>query len=238
RLAVRRSEAELTPTVPVVADVRRHALHRAAATVEVVDTEGEDLRPTRVEPGVEVQRLEVTDLLPEIVGGFVTGRPDTARLEEQRSELEAALDVRQEGTDVGAARAPLVTVAELVVEGRVQRERSRAPARVDTDRVPALCSRSHRTLRVGDGPPRRGAGRAVSVEVRVQRLDVEPLERRDLGADDDREVITAPVGGGASQPVAPRDLVLDLNVRERQVEVRRERRPRRDTREVAVGVRD
>src|SRR5207253_9720230 len=82
REAVRRPHAELRPAIAIVADVAGHAGQVAA--VEVVDTEGDDARPARVVPGIEVQRLVVVDVPADVVTGLVTRAVDGPRLEEER----------------------------------------------------------------------------------------------------------------------------------------------------------
>src|SRR5205814_1215842 len=84
------------------------------------------------------------------------------------------------------------------------------------------------------------AGRAFRVEVRIQRLDVQPLERRELGAGDDRVVFTAVDTGtadrrrGAADRV--RQIVLDHHVGQVGLEVWRPRAHSGDTGEVTVRV--
>src|SRR5205085_4192629 len=140
-------QAELCPAVPVVADVVGHA---GRVAVEVVDTEGEDVRPVDVVVGVEVERFEVLHLPGDVVARLVTRAVDGPGLEEQRPQLEAALDVDEPGAHVrldrvlrvrGAGRASvfdLAALTELEEDRWVERERTRAPARVKTDRVTVL----------------------------------------------------------------------------------------------------
>src|SRR6185369_4115554 len=140
RQAVRHAHAEPATTIPVVTDVVGHAVRVA---VEVVDTEGEDVRPRDPVVGVEVERLEVVDALGDVVTGLVTGAVHTAGLDEQRAELEPALDVEQPGAHasldrVGGVVQPwpvqryAAALTPLVEDRRIQRERTRAPAGIDT----------------------------------------------------------------------------------------------------------
>src|SRR5205085_6156227 len=94
---------------------------------------------------------------------------------------------------------------------------------------------------VGGVAASRGARRALEERVRVDRLDVQPLERRELGAEDHGEVVAArdaAAGRGAEEtrPTVAGELLIDLNEGEVGLEVRRPGRDRRDTREVTGRV--
>ena len=77
---------------------------------------------------------------------------------------------------------------------------------------------------------------AIGVEPREQRFQVEPLERRDLGAHDHRVVLAASRLGRADAAVRSRELVLDDDIGQVGLEVRRERRDGRHAGKVAVRV--
>src|SRR5205807_3875305 len=80
--------------------------------------------------------------------------------------------------------------------------------------------------------------RAFGAEVRVDRLDVEPLVHRVLGAHDDREIVaTASLCTPCAAVTAP-NLALDHDVGELGLEVRRECRDRREAGEIASRVKD
>jgi hypothetical protein len=73
------------------------------------------------------------------------------------------------------------------------------------------------------------------VPVVEQRLNVQPLGGRELGAEDDRPVLPAPGFVDGETPVGAGELVLDDDVGEVRLDGRRERGDRRDTGEVTVG---
>src|SRR5262249_33850870 len=111
----------------------------------------------------------------------------------------------------------------------------------------------HPRVDVGQVAPSVSARQAVGVEVGEQRLDVQTLGRRELGTDDERPVLAASglgacwedrgTGAGTRgypdvqySAVAARELILDDDIGEVQLDVRRERRDARDTGKVAVRV--
>src|SRR5207245_9066563 len=156
-----------------------------------------------------------------------------------------------------------VASTPLVIDGRIESPGAHAPARIGTERVAVLMERG-RAVRVGRGAECGRAGRgpaydvnvgrttpsiaarsSFGVEERVERLDVEPFEDRVLRADDAREVVATSIleclCGRAvrtrrATSVSACDFVLDHDIGEVGLEVRRKRRERGHPREVAVRV--
>jgi hypothetical protein len=75
------------------------------------------------------------------------------------------------------------------------------------------------------------------VDVAEQRLEVEPLGGRELRAEDDRPVLAASLlRRRGHTAVGPGQLILDDDVGEVGLDVRRERGDRRHAGEITVGV--
>src|SRR5207245_2871875 len=262
RDAVRGPETEPGAAIAVVADEPGHIGQQRA--VEVIDPRSQDRAPAGPVVPVHTDWLVVANALSEVVASLVARGVDAARFEQERTQLVATADVDDPGADVGldapdrAVRPHrlVVTVPPLVHERRIEAEGARAPAHVDPDRVAVLLvgrvarggTAAERRRRVGaartdeptiDDGVSRGAGRqAIDVEIRVQRLDVESLERRDLRADGNRPVLAAARARRRVRPVTARELVLDDDVSEVDADVWVKLRNRRQSREIAVGVDD
>src|SRR6185295_8917672 len=117
-------------------------------------------------------------------------------------------------------------------------ERSGRPPRVHTDGVAGLDVTSGKGA-VRDTTSRlpHGATRDTgNVRVRVHRLDVEALERREVERGDDRPVLTARRVERRRVEVGPGELFLDLHVGKVQRGRGTERRDPVHTAEVTGGV--
>src|SRR5206468_3385457 len=145
---VRRPGAELPATVPIVADVGRHADVRPAAAVEIIDARAEDRGPAVVVARILIERLEVALAQGEVVARLVARAIDATELEEQRTELIAQDRIEEPGRGVTLDTPDRtvrsvrlrVVLTPLVGKRGVETEGPYAPARVQTDRedpVPA-----------------------------------------------------------------------------------------------------
>ena len=91
------------------------------------------------------------------------------------------------------------------------------------------------SARVGQVAPDRARRLAVRVDPVEQRFEIQALGGRELGAEDQRVVLTAPGLERGVTPVGAGELILDDDVGEVGLDVRRERGDRRDAGEVTVG---
>src|SRR5262249_49137864 len=133
-------------------------------------------------------------------------------VEQERAHVRRLL-LRAGGRGAGTAHERLaVDPAPLVVERGIEAEAADAPAGVRADGVAVLVVRrvaGRRRVRraaaggrgveqaadragVGQVAPDRARRLAIGVNPVEQRLDVQALRGRELGADDDRVVLTAP----------------------------------------------
>src|SRR5207249_5959082 len=218
---VRRPGAELPATVPIVADVGRHADVRPAAAVEIIDARAEDRGPAVVVARILIERLEVALAQGEVVARLVARAIDATELEEQRTELIAQDRIEEPGRGVTLDTPDRtvrsvrlrVVLTPLVGKRGVETEGPDAPARVQTDRVTFFVHRGVAAREgVGGGvvaerqgavhratyraaihrvTPRRTGRHTVRVEPREHRLQIQPFERRELRADDERIVLAA-----------------------------------------------
>src|SRR5947199_6585357 len=254
---VRPSEAQLGATVTIVANEATRLGHDRTAGSVVLVAQADDRAPRGVVARVCVERLVVTDPLAQVVLGLVARAVDTASFDEQRAELEASDGVKVEGAllclslperaATGVGDGQLVTSTPLVEQRGIEAPGAEPPARVEPDGVTIFLEvgRAARVTRGIECPCRVRARacemnilrvtaslavrRALGSEVRVDRLDVEPLVHRVLGAHDDSEVVaTGPLESRSSSAgaVAAPKLALDDHVGELGLEVRRECRDR------------
>src|SRR5262249_8575212 len=153
-----------------------------------------------------------------------------------------------------------IVLTPLIRDRRVEPERPDAQPRVEAHGVALFV---HRRVAPGEplprvvGTERQPAGRqeadgadvpyeapgivvrhAVRMEPREHRLEVQLLERGDLRAHDDREVLAAIRSGTRQRAVPTGQLILDVDPREVILDIGGERRVEVYTREVPVGVVD
>src|SRR5262249_9442283 len=110
-----------------------------------------------------------------------------------------------------------------------------ARIRLTTVRNPAVHRAAGQSLLEGVAPSGAGRG-AIGVEPRENRLHVQPFERRELWADDERVVLTAVGPSGRQRSVPSGQLVLDVHPGKVILDIRRKGRVQVQPREVAVRV--
>ncbi len=163
---------DLLPAVLVPADGYPGIAGPRGVPVEVVQTQGADLRaPVSQVARVRGERLVIIDVVERGILRLITRGEHVHGFQEQRTDLEARPSVEEPGGNVGLgnrsrrlaggegqavlavgrsthapwhARHDDVAVAELIYQGRVKRERPHAQPRIEADRMAVL---------VDAGPP-------------------------------------------------------------------------------------
>src|SRR5213594_1658154 len=254
RDTVCRPGAEVAESVPVITHAAARVGPSVTAGTEVGVTQGDDRAPAAPVARVSVERLEVQDSLREVVPGLVPRAVRPTNLEEQRAELVAADGVEEEGAhlrlDLAAECVHDIAGSPLVVERGVEAPGTQAPAGVEAYRVAVFAERrtavragtgsecrcrvrcSPREMRVGRVTPGVAVRHAFGIEERVERLDVEPLVDRVVRAEDERGVLAPARTRGGRQPI------LDHDIGDVRLQVRRKRRDRREAGKITGRVGD